>query len=254
MYLDLIISEKVKAIIEKTCQFLLENGSEHEEYLLKSKSSTDENFGFLFQDNPYHVYYKTYWEWLKNNAEAGNPNRKFDFYEIMNRKQQKAPLMRIETGDKTESLGPAQNFQPNPIVYNLTPLSQPQPSPINNLNNNNFINNLSSQNNKVPQNFTPVQVAPVTQNNMQNNVTTSQTKKKNRWSESTSNQQPENPAQNNNQNQNTRPGNFYQQNISMNQNYPSNYYNNQIPQNQMVMPNIMNQITQVINQFFKYYE
>ena len=244
MYLDLIISDKVKAIIEKTCQFLLENGTEHEEYLLKSKSANDENFGFLFQENPYHIYYKTYWEWLKGPDSA---TKKFDFYEIINKKQQKAPLIRLESENviKLENLGiNNMNNQNNPIVFNLNPLPQQNNNNFNNMNSKNpSIFNNSNIGNNYGNNF------PTMQNNNNNNAG-NQIKKKNRWSDSASNQN-ENANQNNNNNNNpNRPSNFYQpiiQNLNMNTNYSANCYNSQIPTNQIAMkPNIMNQMNVMI--------
>lgn len=66
------ITEKLKSIIEKTCKFLAENGLDHEEYLRKGKSSSDENFGFLFSDSSYYLYYKNCLNTYTNNNTQKN--------------------------------------------------------------------------------------------------------------------------------------------------------------------------------------
>lgn len=240
VYLDLIISDKVKAIIEKTCQFLLENGSEHEEYLLKSKSANDENFGFLFQENPYHIYYKTYWEWLK--SSNGNNNKKFDFYEIINIKQRVLQAkMEIEKA-KIEI--------PTPIISNNSII----PQSINLSNSNNGSNNFQNTNSGMNTNNNPQYYQP--QNNLINQTpinNPSQPKKKNRWSDSTVIHNENNNTIINN---NTRPLQGYQNSqlqqpllmngIPMNITYPTaNCYSQSIHNNPMGIPNLMNQMNVV---------
>lgn len=245
MYLELIISDKVKAIIEKTCQFLLENGSEHEEYLLKSKSVNDENFGFLFQESPYHAYYKTYLEWLKS---PDSQNKKFDFYEIIHKKQQKAPLMRLDAEIPPKQI---ENFNANNQNNNAMSFNIGQMPIQNNNSNFNIANNKNPQMfnnaNNVPPNFNnnfpPIQSAPT--NNVGNPI-----KKKNRWSDSAVNQ-TEIPNQNqNNNNLLNRPMNYYPQQMMPNMNmnvggYNTNYHP-QMVNNQMI-PNIMNQMNVNMN-------
>lgn len=154
MYLDLIISDKIKAIIEKTCHFLIENGSEHEEYLLKTKSSNDENFGFLFPENPYHIYYKSYLEWLKT---SDSQNKKFDFLENIKKSQQKNPIMK-------EDIFSVNQIPPqNATNINTTGASE---------------QNQNNKNNSSQANYNQTQAT----NNFNTGV--SATKKKNRWSES----------------------------------------------------------------------
>ena len=242
MYLDLIISDKVKAIIEKTCQFLLENGSEHEEYLLKSKSAHDENFGFLFQENPYHVYYKTYLEWLKT-PEANT--KKFDFYDIINKKK-KPPQMRMDLENQK-----IENVTNLAYIANSNP-NQMTMIPNNNLNNNmnaNANNNLVNTNNfpNINSGLNPSISIP-SQNIYNSNNVNQPTKKKNRWSDSAVIQN-----ENNNINRSTYTQvQGYPQpqqqplmsNMSLNKNYAA-CYNQQFANNPIVMPNMPNILNQM---------
>ena len=230
----------------------MENGSEHEEYLLKSKSVNDENFGFLFQESPYHAYYKTYLEWLKS---PDSQNKKFDFYEIINKKQQKAPLMRLDAEIPPKQI---ENFNTNNQTNNVMAFNIGQ-MPKQNNNNSNF----NITNNKNPQMFNNANTVPPNFNNnfppmqpIQNNPTNNvgnPIKKKNRWSDSAVNQ-TEIPNSNQNNNNINRPMNYYPQQMMPNMNmnvsgYNTNYHP-QMVNNQMI-PNIMNQMNVNMNVFKK---
>lgn len=138
---------------------MLENGSEHEEYLLKTKTANDENFGFLFPENPYHSYYKTYLEWLKS---PESQTQKFDFLEIL-KKSQKIP-------------------QPKEENPSLKPISMQ-----NNSNLNEASLGLNKNNTTIMRNLNNLGVQQGQINNINsnfNNNGNATTKKKNRWSES----------------------------------------------------------------------
>jgi len=277
VYLDLIISDKVKAIIEKTCQFLLENGSEHEEYLLKSKSAHDENFGFLFQENPYHVYYKTYLEWLKT---PESNTKKFDFYEIINKKKKPAQMrMDLETPkiENIANLPYIAKSNPNQMLMIPNNNMNMYANANNNLvNTNNFANNNPGlNNNNVPSILIPSQNI-YNSNNSKNNVPSSTIpsqnvynsnngnqpiKKKNRWSDSAVVQNENNNRSDNNNRPIYTQGQGYPQpqqqplmtntqqqplmsNMSLNKNYAA-CYNQQFANNPIVMPNILNQMSTV---------
>lgn len=138
---------------------MLENGSEHEEYLLKTKTANDENFGFLFPENPYHNYYKTYLEWLKS---PDSQTQKFDFLEIL-KKTQKLPQMKEENPQlKSLPIQNNANFNDTSMGFNK--------------NNTSIMRNLNNPS---------VQQAQINNiNNNFNNNGNNTTKKKNRWSES----------------------------------------------------------------------
>ena len=191
-------------------------------------------------------------EWLKS---PDSQNKKFDFYEIINKKQQKAPLMRLDAEIPPKQI---ENFNTNNQTNNVMAFNIGQ-MPKQNNNNSNF----NITNNKNPQMFNNANTVPPNFNNnfppmqpIQNNPTNNvgnPIKKKNRWSDSAVNQ-TEIPNSNQNNNNINRPMNYYPQQMMPNMNmnvsgYNTNYHP-QMVNNQMI-PNIMNQMNVNMNVFKK---
>lgn len=227
---------------------MAENGS-HEEYLLKSKTSSDENFGFLFKDNMYHPYYKALLDFMKS---PESKNKMFEYRPAIY--EYKPPIEQtIENNNQNQSQpsifiqnfytnNGSQNPQPQPTVrkknrWSDSP-STAQPNTISNMNNFNQ-NMMMSQN---PQCMIPPPPPPII-NYQQNNNT---------YGQIGQNFSMNPPSLPNIGNYNG-PSNYYQ---NQNQNYNNNYHlqkNIGLPFNILQQPgmnpslNPMNQMNQTMN-------